>query len=140
MARLGRRGRSEAGVAGDLELRPNSGSRLAHDGIAFCSPLANQILEQLPSSRTARHVALSTVVDLTTRVPADRQGEVEPVLDAYFSLGIERSSFVGQQTQGDTPAVADLADEVLRGQDRIGEELTAVLTQDEVNWLDADLG
>ena len=25
-------------------------------------------------------------------------------------------------------------------QDRIGEELTAVLTQDEVNWLDADLG
>jgi antitoxin component of RelBE/YafQ-DinJ toxin-antitoxin module len=25
-------------------------------------------------------------------------------------------------------------------QDRIGEELTAVLTTDEVNWLDADLG
>jgi antitoxin component of RelBE/YafQ-DinJ toxin-antitoxin module len=25
-------------------------------------------------------------------------------------------------------------------QDRIGEELTAVLTRDEINWLDADLG
>ena len=25
-------------------------------------------------------------------------------------------------------------------QDRIGEELTAVLTEDEINWLDADLG
>ncbi len=25
-------------------------------------------------------------------------------------------------------------------QDRIGEELTAVLTTDETNWLDADLG
>lgn len=25
-------------------------------------------------------------------------------------------------------------------QDRIGEELTAVLTRDEVDWLDADLG
>ena len=25
-------------------------------------------------------------------------------------------------------------------QDRIGEELTAVLTKDEVDWLDADLG
>ena len=25
-------------------------------------------------------------------------------------------------------------------QDRIGEELTAILTKDEVDWLDADLG
>jgi hypothetical protein len=39
-------------------------------------------------------------------------------------------------TVGETVA---LAVRCLR-QDRIGEELAAVLTQDEVDWLDADLG
>jgi len=39
-------------------------------------------------------------------------------------------------TVGETVALA------VRGlrQDRIGEELTAVLTKDEIDWLDADLG
>ncbi len=39
-------------------------------------------------------------------------------------------------TVGETVAIAVRR---LR-QDRIGEELTTVLTQDEVDWLDADLG
>jgi antitoxin component of RelBE/YafQ-DinJ toxin-antitoxin module len=39
-------------------------------------------------------------------------------------------------TVGETVAIAVRR---LR-QDRIGEELTAVLTADEVDWLDADLG
>ncbi len=39
-------------------------------------------------------------------------------------------------TVGETVALA------VRGlrQERIGEELTAVLTKDEIDWLDADLG
>ena len=106
------------------DLRPRVQPRrlLAQHRIAVATGRPQDVDEHAPRLAGGGHRAARAVVDLAAGVAADRQVQVERVLDAGRRLGLERVPLVGQQAQGHAPPLVHVADHVLDGHDGVGEE------------------